>query len=401
MRKVVFLCVKLPLAQVGKIRYYVKNGHCIDARRKGVGNSMISSQTIQTSIDELKAITKVDLYVYDLSGNLVASTTDDVEISGELVTGFANSPADSQVIGTHHLLKILDEGELLYVLIAKGTGDDVYMLGKIAVCQIQNLAIAYKERFDRNNFFQNLLLDNLLLVDIYNRAKKLHIEVTVPRAVFMVETGLEKDGMVTEILKGMFSSQAGDYITAVDESSVILIKTLEQNSTHEDLMTIANTIVSMMNAEAMMNVRVSFGTVVQELKDVSKSYKEAKMALDVGKIFYAEKNVAAYSTLGIGRLIYQLPVNLCKLFIEEIFGDNVPSDLDEETLNTINKFFENNLNVSETSRQLFVHRNTLVYRIEKLQKSTGLDLRNFDDALTFKIALMVVNYMKYLDNNEY
>lgn len=362
---------------------------------------MISSQTIQTSIDELKTITKVDLSVYDLSGSLVASTTDNVEINSELIRGFANSPADSQVIGTHHLLKILDEGELLYILIARGTGDDVYMVGKIAVCQIQNLAIAYKERFDRNNFFQNLLLDNLLLVDIYNRAKKLHIEVAVPRAVFLVETGLEKDGMVTEILKGMFSGQAGDYITAVDESSVILIKTLEQNSTHEDLMSIANTIVAMMNAEAMMNVRVSFGTVVSELKDVSKSYKEAKMALDVGKIFYAEKNVAAYSTLGIGRLIYQLPVNLCKIFIEEIFGDNIPNDLDEETLNTINKFFENNLNVSETSRQLFVHRNTLVYRIEKLQKSTGLDLRNFDDALTFKIALMVVNYMKYLDNNEY
>ena len=164
---------------------------------------------------------------------------------------------------------------------------------------------------------------------------------------------------------------------------------------------IANTIVAMMNAEAMMNVRVAFGTVVSELKDVSKSYKEAKLALDVGKIFYAEKNVVAYSTLGIGRLIYQLPINLCKIFIEEIFGDNVPDDLDEETLNTINKFFENNLNVSETSRQLFVHRNTLVYRIEKLEKSTGLDLRNFDDALTFKIALMVVNYMKYLNNNEY
>lgn len=362
---------------------------------------MISSQTIQTSIDELKTITKVDLCVYDLSGNPVASTTDHVDISGELINGFANSPADSQVIGTHHLLKILDEGELLYILVANGTGDDVYMVGKIAVYQIQNLAIAYKERFDRNNFFQNLLLDNLLLVDIYNRAKKLHIEVSMPRAVFLVETKLEKDGIVTEVLKGMFSNQAGDYITAVDESSVILIKALEANSTHEDLMEIANTIVSMVNAEAMMNVRVSFGTVVSELKDVSKSYKEAKMALDVGKIFYAEKNVAAYSALGIGRLIYQLPVNLCKIFIEEIFGDNVPSDLDEETLNTINKFFENNLNVSETSRQLFVHRNTLVYRIEKLQKSTGLDLRNFDDALTFKIALMVVNYMKYLDNNEY
>ena len=362
---------------------------------------MISSQTIQTSIDELKAITKVDLNVYDLSGGIVASTADMPDITPNLVTGFANSPADSQVIGAHHLLKILDEGELLYVLIAKGISDDAYMIGKIAVCQIQNLAVAYKERFDRNNFFQNLLLDNLLLVDIYNRAKKLHIEVSVPRAVFLVETKLEKDGIVTELLKGMFSTQGGDYITAVDESSVILIKAVEADTTHEQLEDIANTIVAMMNAEAMMNVRVSFGTVVPELKDVSKSYKEAKLALDVGKIFYAEKNVVAYSTLGIGRLIYQLPINLCRIFIEEIFGENVPLDFDDETLTTINKFFDNNLNVSETSRQLFVHRNTLVYRIEKIQKTTGLDLRNFDDALTFKIALMVVNYMKYLDSQEY
>lgn len=362
---------------------------------------MISSQIIQTSIDELKAITKVDLSIYDLSGNLVASTAGKIEISAELINGFASSPADSQVIGPHHLLKILDEGELLYVLVSRGMSEDAYMVGKIAVCQLQNLAIAYKERFDRNNFFQNLLMDNLLLVDIYNRAKKLHIEVSAPRAVYLVETKLEKDGIVTELLKGMFSPQAGDHITAVDERSVILIKALEPNSTHENMMEIAETIVALMNSEAMLNVRVSFGTVVQELKDVSKSYKEAAMALDVGKIFYAEKNVAAYSALGIGRLIYHLPVNLCKQFIEEIFGENIPSNLDEETLNTINRFFENNLNVSETSRQLFVHRNTLVYRIERLQRSTGLDLRNFDDALTFKIALMVVNYMKYLDNLDY
>ena len=362
---------------------------------------MISSQTIQNSIDELKVITKVDLFVYDESGLLVASTGDRMELSDDLISGFASSPADSQVIGIHHLLKILDEGELMYVLVARGNGEDVYMVGKIAVCQLRNLAIAYKERFDRNNFFQNLLLDNLLLVDIYNRAKKLHIEVTAPRVVFLVETKLEKDGIVTELLRGMFTSQSGDYITAVDESSVILIKALEDNSGYEEMMEIAETIVALMNSEAMLNVRVSFGTVVQELKDVSKSYKEAKMALDVGKIFYAEKSVAAYSTLGIGRLIYQLPVNLCKIFIQEIFGDNVPTDLDEETLGTISKFFENNLNVSETSRQLFIHRNTLVYRVEKIQKSTGLDLRSFDDALTFKIAMMVVNYMKYLDSLDY
>ncbi len=361
---------------------------------------MISSQIIQTSLDELKAITKVDLGVYDLSGMVVATTMGRNDIAGNLISGFAASPADSQVIGAHHLMKILDEGEVLYVLVAKGMSDDVYMVGKIAVCQLQNLVIAYKERFDRNNFFQNLLLDNLLLVDIYNRAKKLHVEAAAPRAVYLVETKSEKDGIVTELLKGMFSSQSGDYITAVDESNVILIKQLDNGISQENLQETAETIVSMVNVEAMLNVRVAYGTVVQELKDVSKSYKEAKMAMDVGKIFYAEKNIASYSALGIGRLIYQLPVNLCRIFIEEIFGDNVPSDLDEETLNTLNKFFENNLNVSETSRQLFVHRNTLVYRIEKIQKSTGLDLRSFDDALTFKIALMVVNYMKYLETLE-
>ena len=161
-------------------------------------------------------------------------------------------------------------------------------------------------------------------------------------------------------------------------------------------MDIAKSVVDIINTEAMLKVRVSFGTMVNELKDVSKSYKEAKMALDVGKIFYAEKDVISYGTHGIGRLIYQLPENLCHIFIQEIFKDGEAFSIDEETLTTVNKFFDNNLNVSETSRQLFVHRNTLVYRLEKLEKATGLDVRTFDDALTFKIALMVENYIKYL-----
>lgn len=362
---------------------------------------MISSQVIKTSIEELKAISKIDLGVWDLEGKIVASTFEPEDISTSMITGFAESPADSQVMGNHHLMKVLDEEEALFILDARGSSEDTYMIGKIAVSQLQNLIIAYKERYDRNNFFQNLLLDNMLLVDIYNRAKKLHIEATAPRAVFLIETENEKDSTASELLGGMFSSQAGDYITAVDESNVILIKALESEDDHARLEQIANTIVDMMNMEAMLNVRVAYGTIVSELKEVSKSYKEAKMALDVGKIFYAEKKVTAYNRLGIGRLIYQLPINLCRIFIDEIFGSNIPEELDDETLTTINKFFENNLNVSETSRQLFVHRNTLVYRIEKLEKSTGLDIRTFDDALTFKIALMVVNYMKYLDSLEY
>lgn len=362
---------------------------------------MISSQVIRSSIEELKAISKVDLSVWDLEGKVVAATFESDEITPELIVGFASSPADSQVMGVHHLMKVLDEEEVLYILDAKGGSEDTYMIGKIAVSQLQHLIVAYKERYDRNNFFQNLLLDNMLLVDIYNRAKKLHIEASARRAVFLIETDKEKDTATTELLNGMFSSQVGDYITAVDESSVILIKELEAEEDYVKLNQVADTIVDMMSMEAMLNVRVAYGTIVTELKEVSKSYKEAKMALDVGKIFYAEKKVTAYNTLGIGRLIYQLPINLCRIFIDEIFGSNIPSELDDETLTTINKFFENNLNVSETSRQLYVHRNTLVYRIEKLEASTGLDIRTFEDALTFKIALMVVNYMKYLNSLEY
>jgi carbohydrate diacid regulator len=226
------------------------------------------------------------------------------------------------------------------------------------------------------------------------------VEVSAPRAVYLIETKGEKEVMATELLKGMFSNQSGDYITAVDESNIILIKQMESSSEYEDLVSVADTIVAMMNAEAMMNVKVAFGTVVQELKDVSKSYKEAKMALDVGKIFYSDRNVVAYSNLGIGRLIYQLPMSLCKMFIKEIFDGKSLDEFDEETLVTINKFFENSLNVSETSRQLYIHRNTLVYRLDKLQKTTNLDLRVFEDAITFKIALMVVKYMTYMENAE-
>ena len=362
---------------------------------------MISNQIIQTCLDDLKAITRVDLGVYDVKGEDVAGTVNMQKPDKDIIVSFVDSAADSQVIGNFHLLKVKDDEDVIYVLVSLGFGEDAYMIGRIATAQLERLIVAYKEKFDRNNFFQNLLLDNLLLVDVYNRAKKLHIDINVPRVVFIIESDAEMDIAITELLKNMFTTQNGDYITSVDESNIILIKTVEPNAEHEDVMQIAHTIVDMVNTEIMINVKVAIGTVVHELKDVSKSYKEAKMALNVGKIFYSESNISAYTTLGIGRLIYQLPVNLCKMFIEEIFGERIPDDLDEETLHTINKFFENNLNVSETSRQLFLHRNTLVYRIEKLQKSIGLDIRTFDDALTFKIALMVVNYMKYLEEIDY
>jgi carbohydrate diacid regulator len=261
--------------------------------------------------------------------------------------------------------------------------------------------VAYKERFDKDNFIKNLLLDNLLLVDIYSRAKKLHIQTEVKRVVLVIESDNGKDNNVLETMRTYFGSNSKDFITAVDENNVIIVKDLSEGDSVKDIDKTANSIVAFLEKESFKQVRVAYGTVVRELKEVSRSYKESKMALDVGKIFFDDRNVIAYSELGIGRLIYQLPIPLCKMFIREIFDNKSPDDFDEETLMTINKFFENSLNVSETSRQLFIHRNTLVYRLDKLQKSTGLDLRVFEDAITFKIALMVVKYMKYMESFEY
>ena len=362
---------------------------------------MLSNQIIQKSIDELKSITKVELEVYDLEGTKIAGTSSETDVEPHIVHIFAESAAETQELENKRFMKIQDEGRDIYVLVAHGDLQYIYPVAKIAVSQLQALLLAYKEKFDRNNFFQNLILDNLLLVDIYNRAKKLHLEVEAKRIVYLIETKVESETVAKEFLRSLFSQHNGDYVTSVDERNIVLIKSLRKEGIEEEISQTAKTIVDMLNSEAMLNVKVAYGTVVNELKEVSKSYKEAKMALDVGKIFYSEKNIIGYEKLGIGRLIYQLPVNLCRMFMSEIFGDNLPDKLDEETQITIHKFFENSLNVSETARQLYIHRNTLVYRIEKLQKETGLDIRNFDDALTFKIALMVVSYLQYLDNRKY
>lgn len=362
---------------------------------------MISNQILQTNIEGLKGITRVDLCICDTEGKVLASTFTGAEEYESAILTFVDSPADSQVIQGYQFFKVFDEHQLEYILLARGGSDDVYMVGKMAAFQVQNLLVAYKERFDKDNFIKNLLLDNLLLVDIYNRAKKLHIETNVKRIVFLIETQHEKDVNALETVRSLFSTKTKDFITAVDEKNIILVKEVKQGETYEELGKTASMIVDMLNTEALTKVSVSFGTIVNELKDVSRSYKEAKMALDVGKIFYSTRDVAAYSNLGIGRLIYQLPLPLCRMFIKEIFDGKSPDDFDEETLTTINKFFENSLNVSETSRQLYIHRNTLVYRLDKLQKSTGLDLRVFEDAITFKIALMVVKYMKYMENLDF
>jgi carbohydrate diacid regulator len=356
---------------------------------------MISNQILQNTIDGIKGIAKVELSVVDADGKTIATTMQEEEHFESAVSEFVKSSADSQEMQGHQFFKIYDEQQLEYILISMGDGENAYLVGKMATFQLQNLLVAYKERFDKDNFIKNLLLDNLLLVDIYSRSKKLYIQTDVPRVVMIVEKEKTKDNNVIEEVRSLIVNTK-DFVTAVDENNIIIVKELTQGEDAKGIDKIAEKI-----AKHLGNAHVSIGTVVNEIKEVSRSYKEAKMAMDVGKIFFDERLVVAYSELGIGRLIYQLPLSLCTMFIKEIFGDKSPDSFDEETLTTINKFFENSLNVSETSRQLYIHRNTLVYRLDKLQKTTGLDLRVFEDAITFKIALMVVKYMKYMENFEY
>jgi len=374
---------------------------------------MLSSQILQNTIDGLKNITRRDISIAERDGKIAASTEsamlnaqiDDIEL-------FISSQAENQLIQGYQYFKVFDGLVAEYVVMIKGEDEETYRIGKITAFQVQSLLIAYRERYDKDNFIKNLLLDNLLLVDIYGRAKKLHIENAVPRIVYLIETDVDNDAAMVEIIRGIFPSKSKDFVTAIDEKSIILVKEIsdimndndngdpaeQKEAMRQAFESVARTVRDTLAAEAMCNVVVGIGGTVSDLKNVSGSFKEARMALEVGKIFYPERLVVNYEQLGIGRLIYHLPPHLCKMFVSEILHD-IPIELfDEEMFATVTKFFENSLNVSETSRQLYIHRNTLVYRLDKLQRISGLDLRNFEDAITFKIALMVSKYMAYKEN---
>lgn len=360
---------------------------------------MLSNHKLQTAISEIKEIARVDLALYNEKGKRVTATYEPEEDLSAVILQFAESMAESQTINHCHFFKVMVENQLEYVLLANAAGEEAYVIGKLAVCQIRNLILAYREQFDRNNFMQNVVLGNMLVVDMYNKAKKLHIE-QAQRVVFIIDVEGKKDGVVMETVKNLFAAKTRDFITEVDEKSIVLVKDVRDMGEEQELAELADMIVDNLHMEAMVPVRVGYGNRVELLQDISRSYQEAKMALEVGSIFYADKETMAYDSLGIGRLIYQLPLSLCEMFLKEVFGEVIPDIFDEETTVTIQKFFDNNLNISETARQLYVHRNTLVYRLERIEKSIGLDIRAFEDAMLFKIALMVMAHMDYQKKRE-
>ena len=280
---------------------------------------MISNQILQSTIDGLKNIIRRELSVAEREGKIVATTEESmVNTVIENADIFIQSPAENQLVQGYQYFKVFDNGSPEYIVMIKGEDEEAYRIGKITAFQIQNLLVAYKERFDGDNFIKNLLLDNLLLVDIYSRAKKLRIENNVPRVVFLIETEIDKEFNVVEIVRSIFPTKQKDFVTAVDEKSIILVKELKEKDSKEEIDQISKHIYDTLSAEAMTSVYVAIGTVVNDLKNVSASYKEAKMALEVGKIFEENKKIVNYEQLGIGRLIYQLPAPLCKMFINEV-----------------------------------------------------------------------------------
>ncbi len=280
-----------------------------------------------------------------------------------------------------------------FVLFVEGDDAEAARYAALLAVSLQNIKQYYDEKYDRSNFVKNVILDNILPGDIYLKARELRFNSDVSRAVLLVRINNTTDISAFDVIQNLFPDKAKDFVVNINETDIALIKEIRAGIESRDLEKLARSIVDTLSSEFYTHSSIGIGTVVEGVKDLARSFKEAQVALEVGKVFDTEKTIVSYDNLGIARLIYQLPTTLCEMFLREVFKRGSVASLDQETLFTIQRFFENNLNVSETSRKLFVHRNTLVYRLEKIKRLTGLDLREFDDAIVFKVALMVKKYL--------
>ncbi len=360
----------------------------------------MSNSVFQSVIIQLKDVTDRVFGVMDTEGCVVSCT--DVSLLGErwpdAALRLSGAPDTVVTFGQKTFKAILNSANFFeYAVFCTGDDELAKAYCSMAYVALNDAKSFYEEKHDRGTFVKNIIMDNILPGDIYIRAKELHFATDAPRAVFLVRQVGHGDVATVDVLSGMFPDKLQDFVLSVNETDIAVIKQLSPNYGEDELEKLAHTIEDTLKNELFIKTVIGIGTVAEHLRELADSYKEAQTAIEVGKVFDTEKSINHYENLGIGRLIYQLPTTLCEIFLSEVFKKNTIDSLDQETLFTINKFFENNLNVSETSRKLFVHRNTLVYRLEKIKKLTGLDLRQFDHAIVFKVALMV---RKYLSSRE-
>ncbi len=360
----------------------------------------MSNSVFQSVIVQLKEISDHVFGVIDTEGCVVSCT--DVSLLGErwgdAALKVGNSAGGIVTFGQKSFKAIVGNSNFFeYAVFCSGDDELARSFCQIAYISLNDAKSFYEEKHDRGTFVKNIIMDNILPGDIYIRAKELHFATDTPRAVFLIRQLGHSDAATVDVLSGMFADKLQDFVLSINESDVAVVKQISGTTTADELEKMAVGMEETLKNELRIKTVIGIGTVADHLRELADSYKEAQTAIDVGKVFDTEKSIINYENLGIGRLIYQLPTTLCEIFLSEVFKKNSIDSLDQETLFTINKFFENNLNVSETSRKLFVHRNTLVYRLEKIKKLTGLDLRQFDHAIVFKVALMV---RKYLSSRE-
>ena len=360
----------------------------------------MSNSVFQNVIVQLRDISERTFGVIDGDGCVVSCT--DMTMLGERWSEAAVKAAGSAeglVQFNQKFFKAIfsSNGAFEYAVFCTGTDDMARTSCQMAYIALNDAKTFYEEKHDRATFVKNIVMDNILPGDIYIRAKELHFVTDAPRVVFLVRQTNHADVATVDVLSDLFPDRSQDFVLSINETDVAVVKQVSADATAAELEKLAQEMEKKLKDELFVKSVIGFGTVAEHLRSLADSYKEAQTAIDVGKVFDTEKSIINYENLGIGRLIYQLPTTLCDIFLSEVFKKNSIDSLDQETLFTINKFFENNLNVSETSRKLFVHRNTLVYRLEKIKKLTGLDLREFDHAIVFKVALMV---RKYLSSRE-
>ena len=288
---------------------------------------------------------------------------------------------------------VADAGKNDCIVFAEGTDTHAGKITDLLAISIGSLKNLYDEKHDKGSFIKNIILDNILPGDIYIKSNELHFNNDELRAVLVAKFQSPTDVPPYEIIQSMFEDNTKDYVISISENDIVIVKEVDRSESEEELEAFAKSVIKHAKDNYNTKVLVGISSIVENLKHLARAYKEARIALEVGKVFDIEKPIMAYENLGIGRLVYQLPTTLCEIFLQEVFKKGSLESLDRETLMTVQSFFENNLNVSETSRKLFVHRNTLVYRLEKIRKLTGLDLREFDHAVTFKVALMVKKYL--------
>ena len=226
-----------------------------------------------------------------------------------------------------------------FVVYVKGTDPEEQKLCALLAISISNLQIHCADRYDKISYLKSVLQGNVRPGDIYLRSGELQIDADVSRLVFIVQIPGNETGVV-QLMQNMFPEQ--DFIINIDNKNIVLIKALSPGYASDFAEKTAKSIVEMINSELMLKVFVGIGTPVDSINEIARSYSEARLAIEIGRVFEGEQYILSYDELGIGRLIYQLPSKLCELFLDEIFKKDGLEVLDDETLQTIDKFFENN-----------------------------------------------------------